>query len=322
MFLRSRTYPEAVFARLGGIDYAPGEAAALTLPLLLLGLLLVVLERRFFGRRRFALLGPRVPREPLPLGRWRRPAGLVALTAALASVAPLAALGWRAAGWRAPGWGAPVGGGFGSLSSWLGRSPWNSVATAAGGALLASGLALVLGHALVRRRPGVGGLDALLFFAFLAPAPILGVGLITVWNRPATGWIYRTLGILVVAAVARYTIIAVRTAAVVFARSSPRLEEAASVGGAGYLRQLLGIVLPLHRRGLLGAFLLTFIFCLRDLETAVLFYPPGGEPLTVRLFTLEANGPESVVAALAWVQILIAAAATAGMALIYKVGRT
>ena len=103
---------------------------------------------------------------------------------------------------------------------------------------------------------------------------------------------------------------------------SELLHEPAAGDTAGYLRRLLGIVLPLHRRGLLGAFLLTFIFCLRDLETAVLFYPPGGEPRTVRLFTLEANGPESVVAALAWVQILIAAAATAGMALIYKAGRT
>ena len=33
MFLRVRTYPASVFARLGGIDYAPGEAVALGLPL-------------------------------------------------------------------------------------------------------------------------------------------------------------------------------------------------------------------------------------------------------------------------------------------------
>ena len=34
-----------------------------------------------------------------------------------------------------------------------------------------------------------------------------------------------------------------------------------------------------------------------------LFYPPGGEPLTVRIFTLEANGPEAVVSGLAAIHI-------------------
>jgi iron(III) transport system permease protein len=58
------------------------------------------------------------------------------------------------------------------------------------------------------------------------------------------------------------------------------------------------VVLPLNARGVGFAWLLTLVFCLRDLETAVLFYPPGGEPLTVRIFTLEANGPEPIVAGL------------------------
>jgi iron(III) transport system permease protein len=69
---------------------------------------------------------------------------------------------------------------------------------------------------------------------------------------------------------------------------------------------------PLHREGIALAWLLAFVFCLRDLELPVLYYPPGGEPLTVRLFTLEANGPEPVVAALALVQVAITAVAVAG----------
>jgi iron(III) transport system permease protein len=47
---------------------------------------------------------------------------------------------------------------------------------------------------------------------------------------------------------------------------------------------------------------------LRDLELSVLYYPPGGQPLTVRIFTLEANGPPSVVAALAVVHVAMTAA--------------
>ena len=74
------------------------------------------------------------------------------------------------------------------------------------------------------------------------------------------------------------------------------------------MRRLTRIVAPVHARGLGFAWLLALVFCLRDLETAVLFYPPAGEPTTVRIFTLEANGPEPVVAALASAHVAITAA--------------
>jgi iron(III) transport system permease protein len=63
------------------------------------------------------------------------------------------------------------------------------------------------------------------------------------------------------------------------------------------------------------------VFCLRDLESAVLFYPPGGEPLTVRLFTLEANGPTAVVAALAVTQVAMTAVALGLGAILLPKGR-
>ena len=65
---------------------------------------------------------------------------------------------------------------------------------------------------------------------------------------------------------------------------------------------------------LVATFVLALVFALRDLETAALFYPPGGEPLTVRIFTLEANGPPAVVSALAVLHVLITfAAASVGL---------
>jgi iron(III) transport system permease protein len=64
-------------------------------------------------------------------------------------------------------------------------------------------------------------------------------------------------------------------------------------------------------RGIAGTFLLALIFALRDLETAVLYYPPGRQPLTVRIFTLEANGPPGVVAALAVLHVALTLAALA-----------
>jgi len=103
----------------------------------------------------------------------------------------------------------------------------------------------------------------------------------------------------------------VRAVSSVVLQSPLDLEESAAVAGAPFLRRLSRIILPLNLRGVVGGWLLALVFCLRDLETAVLFYPAGREPLTVRLFTLEANGPPSVVAALAVVQVALTAAVLA-----------
>jgi iron(III) transport system permease protein len=65
------------------------------------------------------------------------------------------------------------------------------------------------------------------------------------------------------------------------------------------------IVVPMHLRAVVGSWLLALVFCLRDLDTVVVFYPPGLEPLVVRIFTLEANGPERVVAGLAIYHVAI-----------------
>jgi iron(III) transport system permease protein len=109
----------------------------------------------------------------------------------------------------------------------------------------------------------------------------------------------------VIGFVARYTVVGVRAVASVVLQSPIHLEEAAAACGAGAGRRLVRIVLPVNARGVLFGWVLALVFCLRDLETAVLFYPAGREPLTVRLFTLEANGPPSVVAGLCVIQVAI-----------------
>ena len=298
MFLRVKVFPAAVFARLGGIQYAPQEAIALVLPLVPIALLLLNVERRFVGVRSFALANLRgISRRPLALGGWRSPVTAACWIYALLSLAPIGALICRAGS----------GHGFLALPQWLGHAPITSLLSAIIGATIISILGLVLGHAVARSLRGSAALDALALFAFVMPASVLGVGLIAVWNRAVTQVLYGSMAILVIGYVARYSVVSLRAVASSVRQTSPHFEEAAIVAGAGYARRLVHIVLPMHLRGAAFGWLLAMIFCLRDLETSVLFYPPGGEPLTVRIFTLEANGPEPVVAALAVLQVLITA---------------
>lgn len=312
MFLQVEAFPAAVFARLGGIEYAPGEAFVLVLPLVPIALFLLFLERRFVGARSFAVAGLRgMSRTPLALGRWRLAMTAGSWILATLSAAPIGVLALRAVDGR----------GFQTLPQWLGQAPWTSLLAAAIAATAIAALGLVLGHGAARRLPGATGLDALAMLAFVMPASVLGVGLIAVWNRSATQALYGSIAILVIGYVARYTVVGVRAVASVVLQSPAHLEEAAAACGAGYTRRLLRIVLPVNARGAAFGWLLALVFCLRDLETSVLFYPPGREPLTVRLFTLEANGPPAVVAALAVTHAAMTAGALALGSLLIPRGR-
>jgi len=309
MFLRVDAYPAAIFARLAGVTHDPGEAFALVLPLLPLAIVLVAADRVLAGRRSFAVLKLRgVGRPPLPLGDWRGAISVACWSLVLVALAPVAVLAFRA--WS--------GGGIAVAANWVGGSVGTSLLTSAGGASAILALGIPLGWALARARRGAAWADGAAVLAFVTPAAVLGVGLIAVWNRPLVQGIYGSSWILVVGFAARYAAVGFRTCAALFAQSSPRTEEVAAALGAPFLRRFARVTLPLHGRGLAAAWLLAFVFCLRDLETTVLFYPPGSETLTVRIFTLEANGPEPVVAALALLHVVLTAAALGAGALLLR----
>jgi iron(III) transport system permease protein len=307
MLLRVDVFPAAVFARLGGVDFAPGEAVALALPLVPIALILLAVERRFAGARSFAVLGLRGGgRAPMPLRGARAAATLACAAAVMLSLAPQAALVVRS------------GGSLGNALPWVRDAPLNGLAAGVAAATVVTALGIVVGHAAVRRLPGGALLDSLCMLLLVTPAAVLGAGITSLWNHPSTQLVYGTLAILVVGYVARYAVVGARVVAAVVAQTPLYFEEAAAAQGARFGRRLLWIVLPMHRRGVVFAWLLTLVFCLRDLETAILFYPPGREPLTVRIFTLEANGPPAVVAGLAVIQIALTAGVIALAMLLFE----
>src|SRR5262249_5539902 len=75
------------------------------------------------------------------------------------------------------------------------------------------------------------------------------------------------------------------------------MEEAAASAGASWMRRLRLIVLPLTKHALASAWLIAYIFCLRDTGISMLVYPPGYDTLPVRIFTLMANGAPPLIAA-------------------------
>lgn len=305
--LRVQTYPAAVFARLAGQTYAPGEAFALVLPLLAVALVLLGLERRFLGARSFSSLKARgASLTTWPLGRARPWVSAGVWCLVFLGLYPLLALAWRA---RTAS--------LGALLDWMGATPGQSLRVAALTGTVVATLGVVLGTRLARGRRFSAFLDALGVLAFIMPSAVLGVGLVATFHHRATHFIYATTAMLVVGLVARYFIVGVRTFASSVSQSPVELEQAAALAGAGYLRRMSRIVVPMHARALFATWLLAMVFALRDLDMVVLFYPPGRETLPIRIFTLEANGPVAILCGLACVHVVLTAGILAIGGLVY-----
>ncbi|MBI3583264.1 MAG: iron ABC transporter permease [Nitrospinae bacterium] len=147
--------------------------------------------------------------------------------------------------------------------------------------------------------------DSIAVFLFALPGTVIGIGLISLWNTHATNFIYASMVIILFGYIAQYMALGERIMAATFSQVSHSMEEAAQIVGVGWVRRLFGILIPLTKRGLIATWLVGFIFCLRDLGITMMVYPPDHDTLPVRIFTLMANSPEEVIAALGVIMVVI-----------------
>ena len=189
-----------------------------------------------------------------------------------------------------------------------------SLALAAAGATLLTLFGWMIGYLVhTQALPGWRAVDFQTLLLFAMPGTVIGIGLVTLWNRPETSFIYATPIIILLGYVAQYTAVTSRVTVATLAQIPRSMEDAAQVSGAGWLRCMALILVPLARRGLAAAWLIAYIFCLRDLGISMLVYPPGRDTLPVRTFTMMANGSAELIAALC---VLMVAATLLPLALL------
>jgi iron(III) transport system permease protein len=268
------------------------------------------------------------PRPPLTfrLGRWRWPLTIVAwLTAALLVGVPLGSLVVKLGfvvtqdgAERVRSWSLAAAGDV------LVRSPWEfrreilwSLITGSMAATVAVVVATPLAWA-VRQR-GVGLAAALLLVAILLaiPGPILGLGLIKVFNNPQWPWLNamydRSIVVVVIALFLRALPLAILVLWHALASVPTATLEIAALEGAGAWRRLWRVALPQRLPAIAAAWLVALALAIGDLSASFLVLPPGLSLLSRRIFeeahygvdnrlaglTLTAIGLVSLIAAMA-----------------------
>jgi iron(III) transport system permease protein len=115
------------------------------------------------------------------------------------------------------------------------------------------------------------------------PGIVFGLGFLLMAVRTP---IYGTLGIILIACIARFLPLASCLVAARLREINPDLEQIARTSGASWDQTIRHIVGPLLRRSLVAAWLLLFAFLIRELGTPVLLYGRGNETISVAMMVL------------------------------------
>ncbi|HEY6980566.1 MAG TPA: iron ABC transporter permease [Reyranella sp.] len=148
---------------------------------------------------------------------------------------------------------------------------------------------------------GRGAIEYLVMFPQAVPRMVFGLALLWAWlNIPIP--IYGTLWLLALGYFTVMLPLGVRTLAGVVLQIDKSLEECARVCGASWGYQLRTVTLPLLRPGLLAAWLLIFMACVRELGASVFLMGPSAKVIAPSIVSAFASSGTELTAAMALIQ--------------------
>jgi iron(III) transport system permease protein len=291
----------------------PELAAAASLPLLVLTVLLLRAEHAILGRRSYSVVGGRQGNPRLVrLGGWKWLALGISFVVLLNPVIlPYGAL-LNAAFSRIP-----------SQVVWFDNFTFHNIdfvffelsATKLAfkntfilctlTATIGTVMAVVIAY--LTSRKAIAGHRAL---GFLATAPVavpgivLGVGLFLSYARPPFV-LYGTLWILLIAFVTIALPAAYQQLQSAFRVVHPDLEEASRILGATRLRTLARITAPLLRTSVIATWCFIFVGVIRELSAAIMLFTSETKVVSVLIFDLNESGDLGAIAVLGLIMLAI-----------------
>jgi len=146
----------------------------------------------------------------------------------------------------------------------------------------------------------------------LVPGIAFGAAYIAYLSTPIGPFptLYGTFALLVIAATAYLLPFSVQTGCAVIQQVSGELDESARITGAGFVRRLIGITLPLALRGMVAGGLLTFVKIIRDLSLVVLLFTPTMPVMAVLAYRYASEGFMQFAHAITVVILVLSISAT------------
>jgi iron(III) transport system permease protein len=288
-------------------DYGRASAMGLTLFVVMFGML--TFYRWMVGRGSFATITGKAFRpRPMDMGRWAWLLfGLCCLYVLLAVILPIGALVFTSlqrfatvilsqAEFTLANYRTALS--LGPVRTAMGNSLILGFGVASVGVLV---MALLVWIIYRSRLVGRGAIEYLVMFPQAVPRLVFGLALLWAWlNIPIP--IYGTLWLLALAYFTVMLPLGVRTLAGVVLQIDKSLEECARVCGAGWAYQMRTVTLPLLRPGVIAAWLLIFMACVRELGASVFLMGPDAKVIAPSIVNAFATSGTELTAAMALIQ--------------------
>jgi iron(III) transport system permease protein len=288
-----------------------GLASAFGMTFLLFGLILVGLNRLAVkDPERYSIVtGKGYRPRPIHLGKWRYIAfAMVSFYVFLTVIAPLAVLMWVS---LLPFFQAPSRATLQlvSLKNYLAvinqdlviGAVVNTIVVGVATATLVLLLAFAISWVVVRLKlPGKAILDGVSFLPQVVPSIIIALAMIILYARPPLSGlpIYGTIWIIVLGLSTHYLAFGTRAMNGAVVQVSKELEEAARASGAGRMRMLFRITLPLILPAFISAWIWVVAHAMRAFSIPLILASSDTELISVRLWVMWERGEASKAAAL------------------------
>jgi len=293
-------------------------AAAFSMPMVGITVLLLWLQRRLLSRKSYVTVGGKGGhRTPLELGalRWVLFAYAM-LIAAITVVLPVVVIVQTA---LSKAWAAPLSAANLTLANFTQvlfdqATVRQALLNTFNYSIVTATICVALGFAVAyisarRLLPFAGALSTVTLAPFAVPGIVLAICFYAAYAPPPFK-LYGTGALVVVAFVTRFLPIAFTNANSAIQGLHTELEEAVRIAGGGRRRALLQVVLPILKKSLFGSWLLIFIIATRELSTAMFLSGPQTRVISVLSLELSEQGQYEMLSAISVLLLLVTAAVT------------
>jgi len=301
MFYLTERYP---------VDF--GLGAALGFPILAIGVLVVLAQKYALGeQRRYVVVSARSRYNLRSTSWWA--AAVIGLYLLLTTVLPLAALAFVS---FSPFWSGSLQLPDFTLRHWksvlnnraLVDAIWTSVQASVIGIAILIPLGFGMAFALLQStrilKPVRMAIDFFATLPIAVPASLMGFGLLFVYSQPPIQ-IYGTNAVIIVTYVTLMIGHSTRLQFTTLVATGQEFLEASRACGAGPLRSLLLVLLPMCRKGIAATAALTFVLLFHEFSASLMVRSARTQVIGSVMYDVWAGGVFSEVAVLALIMVVV-----------------
>lgn len=192
-----------------------------------------------------------------------------------------------------------------SAFSKMGLAIQNTISLASISLVVIVFISVLIAYITVRRANVITGcLDIATMFPYIVPGSVLGICLISAFNKKPLLLTGSTI-ILIVAFTIKRMPYTIRSSAAILRQIGVSVEEASLSLGASNLKTFFKITLPMMSSGVISGAIMSWITIITELSSSILLYTGKTKTMTIAIYTEVIRGNYGIAAALSTILTII-----------------